>query len=128
MELISRLSPGIEYPPMDFTRVRGARDCAEGGLMGIRLIRVLTRLGAGGPPIHCLTATREMAKVGYDATLVTGRCGLHDGDMSYLVRDDDRIVHLNSLTPLATIAEDVRSLFSLWRMFRRERPHIVHTH
>lgn len=96
--------------------------------MGIRLIRVLTRLGAGGPPIHCLTATREMAKVGYETTLVAGRCGPHDGDMSYLVRDDDRIVSLNSLTPLATISEDVRSFVALWRMFRRERPQIVHTH
>lgn len=95
---------------------------------GIRIIRVLTRLGAGGPPIHCLTATREMTKLGYDATLVTGRCGPGEGDMSYLVREDDPVVRMPSLTPLGSVLEDVRTLFALWRMFRRERPQIVHTH
>ena len=51
-----------------------------------KLVSVITRLNIGGPTIHMLMLTREMAALGYRTLLVAGRCEPEDGDMSYLLR------------------------------------------
>lgn len=96
--------------------------------MTIRLMRVLTRLGAGGPPIHCLTVERGLRARGYESTLVTGELGADDGDMSYLLREDDRLDRLRLLGPAASPLRDLAALIALTLRMRRDRPQIVHTH
>lgn len=94
----------------------------------MKIVRVLTRLGAGGPPIHCLIANRRLRRLGHEVALIVGKCGPADGDMSYLTLPDDNLVHLPSLQPSSSIFDDLRALIAMWRIFRRERPDIVHTH
>ena len=44
----------------------------------IRVMQVLTRLGAGGPPLHVLCLNHEMGRYGYEMLLETGTWGLRD--------------------------------------------------
>lgn len=94
----------------------------------MKILRILTRLGAGGPPIHCLTANRELTARGHDCQLLVGECGPADEDMSYLIGPSDRIRRIPELTPRLHPWNDVRALWRLSRILREERPDIVHTH
>jgi glycosyltransferase involved in cell wall biosynthesis len=91
-------------------------------------VRVITRLNIGGPAIHTLLLTREMPARGYRTLLVAGNCEAEDGDMSYLVRDGDAIEWEPSLSRSVRPWSNVKALWHLWRLLRRERPAIVHTH
>ncbi|MEO7653298.1 MAG: glycosyltransferase family 4 protein [Bryobacteraceae bacterium] len=93
-----------------------------------KLVRVLTRLGAGGPPIHAVLLTREMKQYGYQSILVAGRCADQDGDMSYLLGADDAVHWVEEMSRSIAPWQDIQALFRLYRYLRAERPSIVHTH
>jgi glycosyltransferase involved in cell wall biosynthesis len=92
------------------------------------IVRVLTRLGAGGPPIHAVLLTRELSKFGYSSILVTGSRDQQDGDMSYLLREGDRVHSIPQMSRAVSPWQDLRALIALYRFLRRVRPSIVHTH
>jgi glycosyltransferase involved in cell wall biosynthesis len=92
------------------------------------IVRVLTRLGAGGPPIHAILLTRELSKLGYSSILVTGSPDRQDGDMSYLLREDDPVHSIPEMSRSISPWQDFRALVCLYLFLRRERPSIVHTH
>ena len=96
--------------------------------MNFSIVRVLTRLGAGGPPIHSILLTRELSKFGYSSLLVTGSPAGQDGDMSYLLRPDDPVRFIPEMSRSVSPLEDLKALVALYRLLRRERPRIVHTH
>ncbi|MCI0433684.1 MAG: glycosyltransferase, partial [Gemmatimonadetes bacterium] len=92
------------------------------------IVRVLTRLGAGGPPIHSLLLTREMSQLGYPTVLVTGRCAPQDGDMSYLLRADDPVHYVEEMSRSVSPWNDLAAVWRIFRYLRQVRPAIVHTH
>ena len=96
--------------------------------MNPTIVRVLTRLGAGGPPIHAVILTRELSKFGYSSILVTGSRHQQDGDMSYLLREDDPVYSIPEMSRSVSPWQDLRALIALYRFLRRQRPQIVHTH
>lgn len=91
-------------------------------------MRVITRLNIGGPAIHTLLLTREMAALDYRTVLVAGACEPGDGDMSYLLRADDPVRWLPELSRSVRPWSNLKAFWRLWRLLRRERPAIVHTH
>ena len=93
----------------------------------IRVLRLIARLNIGGPALHVTHLARGLNPAKFETRLVTGQIGPGEGDMSDLARglDWDIIPEMGrELVPLA----DAITLIKLWRLMRKWRPHIVHTH
>jgi glycosyltransferase involved in cell wall biosynthesis len=93
-----------------------------------RVLRILTRLAAGGPPLHSVLLTREMAKLGYETYLAVGRCGAEEREMTYLLAEGDPVRRIPALGAAVAPLRDLWALLQLVWLIRRLRPDIVHTH
>jgi len=93
-----------------------------------KLLSILTRLNIGGPAIQVTLLNRQLARLGYDTTLVTGSCEPHEADMTWLLQPADRVILLPQMSRSVSPARDLAALWQLYRLIRRERPDIVHTH
>ena len=93
----------------------------------IAVVRVITRLNIGGPSIQA-TRLSALDRDGFSTTLIHGRLGDGEGDMSYLIAPGSRAIYVNTLCRPLSPLNDLRTFFRLIREMRRARPHIVHTH
>ena len=84
-------------------------------------MRIITRLNIGGPAIHTLLLTRELAALGYRTVLAAGSCEPGEGDMRYLVRGGDPIYSVAELSRSVRPWRNLAALWRLWRLMRRER-------
>src|SRR5712692_160518 len=94
----------------------------------MKILRIIARLNVGGPARHVVWLAGGMKSAGYDTLLVAGVVPPGEDDMSYAAA-------AAGIAPV--IIPDMSREFSLrdalttWRLFRlmrRERPDIVHTH
>jgi glycosyltransferase involved in cell wall biosynthesis len=95
----------------------------------IRILRVFSRLNVGGPSIHVILLTAGLRPRGYDTTLIVGYESAREGNLDDLA--SARGVEVQRLAGLGREIrpfQDLRALVSLWRLLRRIRPQIVHTH
>jgi glycosyltransferase involved in cell wall biosynthesis len=95
----------------------------------LRVLRVITRLNIGGPAIHAILLTRGLQNERFSSVLVTGLEGRHEGSMRDLARSHGvrpRVVRElgREVSPL----NDLRATLEMYRLIRKGRPHIVHTH
>ncbi len=93
----------------------------------IAVVRVITRLNIGGPSIQA-TRLSALDRDGFTTTLIHGRLGEGEGDMSYLIAPGSRAIHLDTLQRPLSPLSDLRAGLRLLRELRAARPHIVHTH
>lgn len=94
-----------------------------------KVIRVIARLNVGGPAIHVILLTAGLDPERYQSILVSGVEGPDEGNMHHLAAEKGvtPVIVPNlgrELSPL----RDFRTLWQLYRLFKRERPAIVHTH
>jgi glycosyltransferase involved in cell wall biosynthesis len=94
----------------------------------IRILRLIARLNIGGPAIHTMLLTERLAPPDFESVLVTGRLELGEGDMSdWLSGKLVRHLVIPSLRQKLGL-HDLAAWWSVFRLMRRERPDIVHTH
>ena len=93
----------------------------------IPVVRVITRLNIGGPSIQA-TRLSALDRDGFQTTLIHGRLGDGEGDMSYLIVPGSRAIYVDALCRPLSPLSDVRAFFRLYSEMRRARPLIVHTH
>jgi glycosyltransferase involved in cell wall biosynthesis len=93
----------------------------------IAVVRVITRLNIGGPSIQA-TRLSALDRDGFDTTLIHGRLGDDEGDMSYLVEPESRAIYVDTLRRPLSPLNDIRAGWRILREMRRARPLIVHTH
>src|SRR4026207_218844 len=96
--------------------------------MSTKIIRIIARLNVGGPAKHVVWLTAGLLEAGFNTLLVTGTVPYGEEDMSYFAAEA-------SVTPLyiremsrEISLQDVVTVWKLFRLFRSERPDIVHTH
>ena len=92
------------------------------------IARVITRLNIGGPSIQATRLTTALDSHGFHTTLLHGRLGDGEGDMSYLLPASADARYIATLCRPLSPLDDLRTLIRLYSEFRRLSPRIVHTH
>lgn len=94
----------------------------------MKVVRIIARLNVGGPARHVVWLADGMRSAGYETLLVAGVVPPGEDDMSYLPA-------AAGITPLIIpemsreiSLKDILTTWKLFRLMRRERPAIVHTH
>lgn len=92
--------------------------------------RVIARLNIGGPAMHVVNLAMGLDRTGdFRTRLLAGSITADEGDMTYYARERGvEVTELHALSRLLSPVADLRILWTLYRIFRRERPDIVHTH
>lgn len=95
----------------------------------IRIMRIIARLNIGGPAIHVTLLTERLNNADFETQLVCGSIEEGEGDMSYYAEAHGVtpmiVAELSrSLNPL----RDIVTIFKLYRVIRRYKPDVVHTH
>ena len=94
----------------------------------IRVHRVIARMNVGGPALHVTHLARAL-EPRCRTTVLVGAPGPGERDMTDHARSRGVDVHVvPSLGPELKPGDDLQALRALVRVFRRDRPHIVHTH
>jgi glycosyltransferase involved in cell wall biosynthesis len=95
----------------------------------IKVLRVIARLNVGGPALHVAYLTQGLAARGYDTTLVAGTLARGEESMAHVAESRGvSIVGLDALHREISPLSDLRAVFELAALIRRERPAILHTH
>jgi glycosyltransferase involved in cell wall biosynthesis len=94
-----------------------------------KIIHIISRLNIGGISPYVIPITALLREAGYRSALIAGSLGRREGDMSYLAErvgvQPLYVPHLGrDISPL----RDLATVAQLYRLLRREKPTIVHTH
>jgi glycosyltransferase involved in cell wall biosynthesis len=91
------------------------------------VVRIIARLNVGGPARQaCLLHERLSDHL--DTWLVYGSLAEGEHDMSHLLSSQHQVVRLTQLSREISVWSDARAFWRIFRLLRRERPDIVHTH
>jgi glycosyltransferase involved in cell wall biosynthesis len=95
----------------------------------LRVLHVVTRFSAGGAPFYVATLKRGMRDSRYAVMLATGRCSPGEPDVSYLLDQvDGDVFWVPEMSRTAAPWGDLVALWRLFRLMRKTRPAVVHTH
>jgi glycosyltransferase involved in cell wall biosynthesis len=92
-------------------------------------MRIISRLNIGGPAIHVQLLSRGLDPRRFESTIVTGQISPNEGDMGYLFDDlENKPIVIHDLQREISIGKDLKVFLNIFRLIRRFRPNIVHTH
>ncbi|MFQ5912883.1 MAG: glycosyltransferase [Nitrospinota bacterium] len=95
----------------------------------IKILRVIARLNVGGPARHVIYLTERMNGTGFHTILVKGAESEAEGTMESLARARGvEYVYLAELGREIRAWDDLTAFWKLFRLLRKERPDILHTH
>ena len=96
----------------------------------IKILRIIGRLNVGGPAIHVVNLTAGLDPHRYQSLLVAGSENEAEGSMLdfALSHGVTPTVIPEIVTSFSLAPRDGHALWKLYRLMRKERPHIVHTH
>lgn len=94
-----------------------------------RVMRIIARMNIGGPATHVTLLNQGLTNLGYECLLVTGM----ETDREGTLKDEVTARHLSmeiipNLGREIALGEDIKTLLKLYRLMRRWKPDIVHTH
>ena len=96
----------------------------------IKVLRIIARLNIGGPAIHVVNLNNGLNPKRFESLLVSGTENPGEGSMlDYAFSHGVQPIVIPEIVGEATFKpRDLKALAKLYRLMRRERPHIVHTH
>lgn len=94
----------------------------------IRVVRAIARLNVGGPAWNAVLLTAG-TRAHYPTVLAVGVTSPGEADMSALAHEHGIVpTRIPGLGREVRLIGEVRAFWALWRLCRRLRPDIVHTH
>ena len=93
----------------------------------IPVVHVITRLTLGGSSENTVSTMEALERAGYAGALALGPQS-EAATVTDARRRGCRLVQVDALCREIRPARDVAAVAALWRLFRRTRPAIVHTH
>ena len=95
----------------------------------LKILRVIARLNIGGPARHVIYLTQRMNEGPFRTILVKGAEAEAEGTMEDLAEKRGvRCAYLPELGREIRAADDWVAFWKLFRLLRKERPDILHTH
>ncbi|HWW77592.1 MAG TPA: glycosyltransferase [Pyrinomonadaceae bacterium] len=94
----------------------------------MRVLRIIARLNVGGPARHVAWLEAGLGRHGVESLLVSGVVPPGEDDMSYFAESLGVRPHVIPEMSREVSPKDALTVWKLYRLFRRERPDIVHTH
>ncbi|MCC7493059.1 MAG: glycosyltransferase [Fimbriimonadaceae bacterium] len=95
----------------------------------IKIVNIIARLNVGGPAIHVSLLSAALGPPEFASLLVAGRVPPEEGDMSYVAAEHGvEPLYLPAMSREVSALDDLRAVWQLYRLLRRERPDVVHTH
>ena len=95
----------------------------------MKILRIITRLNAGGPARHVVWANEGLARRGYETVLAFGGVEEGEDDLSALARRGGvSLAEIPGLRRSPGAADDAAALRAIFRLLRSFRPDVVHTH
>jgi glycosyltransferase involved in cell wall biosynthesis len=94
----------------------------------IRIVRMIARLNVGGPAQHVVWLTAAMNNADFETTLVTGVVAPGEQDMSgFATRHGVAPLIIQEMSREISPADAI-TIVRTYRLFRRLKPDVVHTH
>jgi glycosyltransferase involved in cell wall biosynthesis len=91
----------------------------------MKIVRVIARLNVGGPARHVVWLARQDTE---ESLLVAGTVPPGEADMSYFATQMGIVPVIIPEMSRELSPKDALAVWKLYRLFKRERPDIVHTH
>ncbi|MDQ6892791.1 MAG: glycosyltransferase [Acidobacteriota bacterium] len=94
-----------------------------------RILRIITRLNAGGPSRHVVWLAKGLGGRGYETRLLAGSLAPGEDDLSgFAAENGVEVISIPSLRRDPGLAEDPAAYRAILNEVRRFRPHLIHTH
>jgi glycosyltransferase involved in cell wall biosynthesis len=94
----------------------------------IRVMRIIARMNVGGPAVQISGLMRGFDSTEFDHRLYTGFCATGETDYLDSVATDVKATRIEGLGRRVSLRGDVQAFFSLIKVIREFKPHIIHTH
>ncbi len=95
----------------------------------VKIARVITRLNVGGPSVHVILATDMLKTFGFSTVLIAGSLAAGETGVENLEREKNvKPILIPEMSRDLSPLRDLRALWKLVRLLRREKPLILHTH
>jgi glycosyltransferase involved in cell wall biosynthesis len=92
-----------------------------------KVVRIIGRLNVGGPARQACFLHQTL-RSGFNTVLIAGHLDKQEGDMSYLLASDEGVRWIPSMSRPVRPWTDFLAFLRIVRIFRAERPDLVHTH
>jgi glycosyltransferase involved in cell wall biosynthesis len=94
----------------------------------MKVLRIIARLNVGGPARHVAWLEAGLRERGVESLLVAGVVPKGEDDMGYFAASLGVSPHVIPEMSREVSPKDALTVWKLYRLLRRERPDIVHTH